>query len=124
MYLHRIIMMKIRSIMRRNYKLLVLLLLFAAASCSFTTKTFNDPNKDKTLIELIAYVLENGHYDAKDLNDSFSKEVYNDYLESLDPLKRYFYASDIEEFQKYEDRIDDQIKNSDISFFDLTHSRL
>lgn len=117
-------MMKIRSIMKRNYKLLVLVLLFAAASCSFTTKTFNDPNKDKTLIELIAYVLENGHYDAKDINDSFSKEVYSDYLESLDPLKRYFYASDIEEFQKFEDRIDDQIKNSDISFFDLTYSRL
>ena len=116
--------MKIRSIMKRNYKLLVLVLLFAAASCSFTTKTFNDPNKDKTLIELIAYVLENGHYDAKDLNDSFSKEVYSDYLEAIDPLKRYLYASDIEEFQTYETLIDDQIKNSDISFFDLTHTRL
>ncbi|MFD0977664.1 carboxy terminal-processing peptidase [Salinimicrobium gaetbulicola] len=110
--------------MKRNYKLLVLVLLFAAASCSFTTKTFNDPNKDKTLIELIAYVLENGHYDAKDLNDSFSKEVYSDYLEAIDPLKRYLYASDIEEFQTYETLIDDQIKNSDISFFDLTHTRL
>src|SRR6056297_2485557 len=111
MYLHRIIMMKIRSIMRRNYKLLVLLLLFAAASCSFTTKTFNDPNKDKTLIELIAYVLKNGHYDAKDINDAFSEEVYKDYLEGVDPLKRYFYASDIEEFNQYKDKIDDQIKS-------------
>ncbi|MFD2516941.1 carboxy terminal-processing peptidase [Salinimicrobium flavum] len=110
--------------MRRNYKLLVLVLLFAAASCSFTTKTFDDPNKDKTLIELITYVLENGHYDAKDLNDSFSKEVYKDYLEGIDPLKRYFYASDIEEFSQYEDKLDDQIKNSDISFFDITHERM
>ena len=117
-------MMKIRSIMRRNYKLLVLLLLFAAASCSFTTKTFNDPNKDKTLIELIAYVLKNGHYDARDINDSFSEEVYKDYLEGVDPLKRYFYAGDIEEFEQYKDQIDDQIKNSEISFFDLTHERL
>lgn len=117
-------MMKIRSIMKRNFKLLVLVLLFAAASCSFTTKTFNDPNKDKTLIELIAYVLENGHYDAKSLDDSFSKEVYKDYLEAIDPLKRYLYASDVEEFQAYQTLIDDQIKNSDISFFDLTHSRL
>ena len=117
-------MMKILSLMRRNYKLLVLVLLFAAASCSFTTKTFNDPNKDKTLIELINYVLQNGHYDAKDLNDEFSGEVYKDYLEILDPLKRYLYASDVEEFQKYENLIDDQIKSSDISFFDLTHARL
>ncbi|SDK91964.1 carboxyl-terminal processing protease [Salinimicrobium catena] len=110
--------------MRRNYKLLVLVLLFAAASCSFTTKTFNDPNKDKTLIELIAYVLENGHYDAKEMDDSFSREVYKDYLESIDPLKRYFYASDIKEFKQFEDQIDDQVRNSEITFFDLTHSRL
>ena len=116
--------MKIRSIMRRNYKLLVLLLLFAAASCSFTTKTFNDPNKDKTLIELIAYVLKNGHYDAKEIDDSFSEQVYKDYLEGVDPLKRYFYASDMEEFGEYKDLIDDQIKNSEINFFDLTHERL
>lgn len=110
--------------MRRNYKLLVLVLLFAAASCSFTTKTFNDPNKDKTLIELITYVLQNGHYDAKEVNDSFSAEVYKDYLEAIDPLKRYFYASDIEEFKQYETLLDDEIKNSEINFFDLTHSRL
>ena len=117
-------MMKINAIMKRNYKLLVLVLLFAAASCSFTTKTFNDPNKDKTLIELITYVLKNGHYDAKEVNDSFSSEVYKDYLEALDPLKRYFYASDIEEFKKYETLLDDEIKNSEINFFDLTHTRL
>lgn len=112
------------SAMKRNYKILVLVLLFAVASCSFTTKSFDDPNKDKTLIELITYVLENGHYDAKDINDSFSKEVFEDYMESLDPLKRYFYASDIEEFRAYETKIDDQINNSEISFFDLTYTRL
>ena len=116
--------MKIYNLMKRNSKILVLVLLFAVASCSFTTKTFNDPNKDKTLIELITYVLQNGHYDAKDIDDSFSKEVYKDYLQALDPLKRYFYASDIEEFKQYEDQIDDQILNKDISFFDLTHERL
>ncbi len=116
--------MKIHSIMKRNYKLLVLVLLFAAASCSFTTKTFNDPNKDKTLIELITYVLENGHYDAKAIDDSFSHEVYKDYLKAIDPLKRYFYAGDIEEFSNYEDQIDDQVRNREIDFFDLTHSRL
>lgn len=117
-------MTKIKNMMKRNYKILVLVLLFAAASCSFTTKSFDDPNKDKTLIELIAYVLENGHYDAKDINDSFSGEVYEDYMEALDPMKRYFYASDIQEFDNFKQQLDDQIKNGDISFFDLTYSRI
>ncbi|HET8855567.1 MAG TPA: carboxy terminal-processing peptidase [Salinimicrobium sp.] len=110
--------------MRRNYKILVLVLLFAAASCSFTTKTFDDPDKDKTLIELITYVLQNGHYDPETINDEFSVEVYEDYIESIDPLNRFLYASDIEEFNAYKDRIDDQIKNSKIDFFNLTYNRI
>jgi carboxyl-terminal processing protease len=43
--------------MKRNYKILIVVLLMAVASCSFTTKTSNDPNKDKLLIDLITYVL-------------------------------------------------------------------
>jgi len=111
--------------MRRNYKLLLLVLLLAFASCSFTSKTFeDDPDKDKLLIRLISYVLEEGHYSPKDFNDTFSEEVFKDYLKQLDPFKRYFYESDIKEFEAYKDKLDDQIKNDDISFFDLTHQRL
>src|SRR5680860_932986 len=117
-------MMKIMRFMRRNSKILVLVLLMAAASCSFTTKSSDDPDKDKLLIDLITYVLQRGHYDAKAIDDSFSKEVYKDYLNAIDPLKRFFYAEDIKEFSAYEDKIDDQIKNKELSFFDLTHSRL
>ncbi len=110
--------------MKRNYKILILVLLMAVTSCSFTTKTFDDPNKDKLLIDLITYVLERGHYDAKDVDDDFSREVYKDYLNSLDELKRFFYEEDIKEFAAYEDQIDDQIKGKELTFFDLTHSRL
>lgn len=110
--------------MKRNYKFLVLVLLMAAASCSFTTKQFNDPNKDKLLIDLITYVLEKGHYDAKSIDDGFSKEVYKDYLDAVDPLKRFFYADDVKEFVVYEDMIDDQIRGKDLTFFNLTHDKL
>ena len=103
---------------------MVLVLLMAAASCSFTTKSFDDPDKDKLLIDLITYVLQRGHYDAKTIDDDFSKEVYKDYLGSVDPLKRFFYAEDIKEFSVFEDKIDNQIQNKELSFFNLTHSRL
>jgi carboxyl-terminal processing protease len=96
----------------------------AAASCSFTTKTFNDPNKDKLLIDLITYVLERGHYDAKSIDDGFSKEVYKDYLDAIDPLKRFFYEKDVKEFVVYQDKIDDQIRGKDLSFFNITHDKL
>ncbi|MEZ4801857.1 MAG: carboxy terminal-processing peptidase [Gelidibacter sp.] len=110
--------------MKRNYKLLLLVLLMAFASCSFTTKKFSDPDKDKLLIQLITYVLEQGHFNPKDINDDFSEHVFKVYLEQLDPFKRYFYESDIKEFSAYKDQLDDQIKAYDLSFFNLTHERL
>ncbi|WP_434037600.1 carboxy terminal-processing peptidase [Formosa sp. 4Alg 33] len=110
--------------MKRNYKYLVVLLMLAFASCSFTTKTFSNPDKDKLLVQVITYVLERGHFDPKTLDDNFSEEVYTKYLKGIDPLKRYFYASDIKEFEKYKDNLDDQLKAYDIAFFNLTHERL
>lgn len=110
--------------MKRNYKLFLLVLLLAFASCSFTSKTFEDPDKDKLLIRLISYVLEEGHYSPKDFNDAFSEQVFEGYLKQLDPFKRYFYESDIKEFEKYKYKLDDQIKEDDITFFNLTHQRL
>ncbi len=109
--------------MKGKYKFLLLALLIAFASCSFTTKTFSDPDKDKLLIQLITYVLEQGHFEPKDINDDFSERVFEDYLQQLDPFKRYFYQSDIKEFSQYKDKIDDQIKAYDITFFNLTHER-
>ena len=110
--------------MKRNYKLLLLVLLLAFASCSFTSKTFEDPNKDKLLIGSISYVLEEGHYSPKEFNDAFSEQVFMGYLKQLDPFKRYFYESDIKEFEAYKDKLDDEIKNEEVTFFNLTHQRL
>ncbi len=110
-------------IMKKNFKVLFLAVFVSVASCSFTTKEFNDPDKDKLLLDLISYVLQKGHYDPKEINDQFSADVYENFINGLDPLKRYFLASDIAEFSKYKTEIDDQIKNKDLSFFDLVYGR-
>ncbi len=110
--------------MKRKFNIALLTLLFAFASCSFTTKTFENSDKDKLLVQLITYVLEQGHFNPKNMDDNFSEGVFNDYLEQLDPFKRYFYASDIKEFEKYKYEIDDQLMEYDLSFFNLTHERL
>lgn len=94
------------------------------ASCSFVSKKFENPDKDKLLLEIIQYVIHKGHYNPGDVNDDFSKKVYKNYIEILDGQKRYFLQSDINEFQKYETRLDDDLKKGDITFFSLTHQRL
>jgi carboxyl-terminal processing protease len=69
-------------------------------------------------------VIEKGHYSPADIDDNFSKSLYKEYIKSLDPTKRFFLQSDIDEFSEYEIDLDDQIKNKELTFFDLTHSRL
>jgi len=110
--------------MKRNYSVLLLLVLFAFGSCSFTSKVDNDPNKDKLLIQIITMAMEQLHYEPKDINDAFSKEVYNDFIEAVDPFKRYFLKEDLQKFKAYELEIDDQLKSYDISFFNLVHEKL
>ncbi|SKB81849.1 carboxy terminal-processing peptidase [Maribacter arcticus] len=110
--------------MKRNLAYVLLLMLVAVASCSFTNKTFENDDKDKLLLDLITYVLEKGHYEPKVLNDEFSVNVFEDFIDVIDPTKRYFVASDIAEFEKYKYQIDDEIKNTDITFFNVVYERL
>jgi carboxyl-terminal processing protease len=110
--------------MKKNFKVLLVAVFVAIASCSFTTKKFDNPEKDKLLIDLITYVLEKGHYSPKDMDDAFSRNIYKNFIDGVDPLKRYFLNSDIEEFKQYETAIDDQIKIKDVTFFNLVYTRL
>ena len=110
--------------MKRNMVYALLLMFISVASCSFTNKSFETDDKDKFLLDLITYILERGHYQPKDINDDFSVDVFEDFIDVIDPTKRYFITSDIKEFEKYKFLIDDQIKDTDIDFFDLVHKRL
>ena len=113
--------------MKRNYKILLVIAALSIGLLSFTLipkQKATDPEKDKLLIELLTFVIEKGHYNPAAIDDAFSKGVYKDYLNALDPSKRFFLQSDIDEFAKYETQIDEQIKDKDLSFFDLTYNRL
>lgn len=118
-------MKRIVDFMKRNYKIILLITILSAVLWSFVpTKKKEDPEKDKLLLELLTFVLEKGHYDPIALDDTFSAAAYKEYLNSLDPSKRFFIQSDIDEFSKYELQIDDMVLNKDLTFFELTYTRL
>jgi carboxyl-terminal processing protease len=120
------LMKVIFQFMKRNFKVLLFLAIVSVVLLSFNLpkKQSNDPEKDKQLIDLLLFVIERGHYSPSDIDDTFSKGVYKDYIEALDPSKRFFLQSDIDEFSKFETQLDNQINNKDLSFFDLTYTRL
>jgi carboxyl-terminal processing protease len=112
--------------MKKNYKILVTILLLSVTLFAFKIKSGNepDPDKDKLLLELLTFVIEKGHYNPAAIDDAFSQGVYKDYIQALDPSKRFFLQSDIDEFSKYEKELDDELLNKDLTFFDLTYNRL
>ncbi len=114
------------TFMKRNYKILLVVLGLSVTLFAFkmnATKT-TDPEKDKLLLELLTFVIEKGHYNPSTIDDTFSKGIYKDYIQALDPSKRFFLQSDIDEFSKYEMQLDNQLLNKDLSFFNLTYDRL
>ena len=87
-------------------------------------KEFVSNDKDRLLIELISHVIQRGHFNVKSLNDDMSEQIFHTYLENIDGQKRFFLQSDYREFAKYMYRIDDQLRNLDLTFFDFTYQRL
>ncbi len=108
--------------MKKNLAYGLLVLLIAITACS--NKTFENDDKDKLLLDLITYVLAKGHYEPKDIDDDFSVNVFEDFIEILDPTKRYFIEEDIKEFEQHKFQIDDQIQNTEIDFFNIVYNRL
>jgi carboxyl-terminal processing protease len=58
---------------------------------------------------LIVKYLTNFHYQKRAVDDSLSAEALDRYIDKLDPIRVYFYDSDIKSFQKYRYKLDDYL---------------
>jgi carboxyl-terminal processing protease len=83
-----------------------------------------DITKSQAIQQTIMQVIRDGHYSPKDVNDEFSKKVFDKYLEMTDFGKLFFLQSDIEEFKKFETNIDDEINNGTTQLYDLVSLRI
>jgi carboxyl-terminal processing protease len=71
------------------------------------------------ILVLVGEMLEEGHFSPKKIDDKYSKEVFDKFIKALDPDKVYFLASDIEQFKKFETKIDDEIHGAKLESFYL-----
>ncbi len=58
---------------------------------------------------IVNQVLQKYHYRKVELDDRLSEQIFEKYLESLDPNKSFFTRKDIEEFAKYRHKLDEAI---------------
>jgi len=78
----------------------------------------NSAEKDKVLMQAILSGLGQMHYKPIDVDDEFSKRVFDLYIDQLDGLKLFFLQEDIDKLRKYENKIDDEVSMSSFEFFD------
>lgn len=82
-----------------------------------STKVIEPKNHYNFENQLITTILSRYHFKKFDLNDSLSKVIFDRYINSLDPGKSYFLKSDINQFENFEEKIDDLLLDGDLSFF-------
>ena len=97
----------------KRIKFYIFLLISASLLASDSTKiefTKLKPEPQHLKVApLVVKYLTNFHYQKRAIDDSISAETLDRYLEKLDPMRVYFYESDIESFQKYRNKLDDYL---------------
>lgn len=74
------------------------------------------PDEQQMLVvKEVVNLIENYNYKKIKVNDSISSIVLDRYIKALDPTRNYFLDSDIKDFEKYRNTLDDDFKNGDLS---------
>ena len=105
---------------QNKWKVFATVFLFGALFFAFNTfKSENQESpelRQRKLLSTIGQLLESEHYSPRNIDDAFSKEVFNAYFKALDPEKNTFLQSDLDSLSNYSATIDDEIHGATIAF--------
>jgi len=107
--------------MSLRFSIIITILSITIFGFTLKKNKLSDPDKEKVLLEIVKYVVERGHYNSIELDDNFSVKIFDDFISKLDPQKRFFTVNDIRQLNRYKYKIDDQIKNYELEFFEETY---
>ena len=107
---------------KKFFFLLYIPVAFAVAGVFTAGKTANSlpqleplPEHGKVAKEIVN-ALRFYHYKEQTFDDSLSSLVFDNYFESLDGNKIYFLRDDVNRFEPFRFKLDDQLKDGDVSF--------
>ncbi|WP_163832998.1 carboxy terminal-processing peptidase [Spartinivicinus ruber] len=72
------------------------------------------PSREQKIAAVTAVRNLRNHYEQIPLNDVTSEKIYQRYLERLDPNRLYFLKQDIDKFNQYRYKFDNQLKTGNI----------
>lgn len=95
---------------------LTLGMVLLVATTIFAQQLSIPDSADQTTAKLVAEMLTRYHISQPDINDDVSARLLKRYLKELDPQKLYFTQQDVDGFQEYTTRLDDQVKTGNVDF--------
>lgn len=72
-------------------------------------------DQDSLVAKMVIQLLPRKHISGRKVDDEISGRALANYLKALDPMKLYFYQSDIDEFSRFKTQIDDATLRGDLS---------
>lgn len=80
----------------------------------------DEKDKEKLIIQAVFTLMEKTHFKDAELDDAYSRKVFDTYLRRLDGNKRFFTIGDLDLLDDYNEQIDDAIKEPNLEFFELS----
>lgn len=106
-------------------KILIPLLIGGALAAFFSFKYIggdDDSNgsdaKRKLVLQTVMKTINEGHYSPRPVDDSFSYRAYHKIMDDIDYEKKFFTQQDMNELNKYEYQLDDEINSNSLEFYD------
>lgn len=102
---------------------LILLVVLTISFFAFKNKIIagnreKEIGKYELILQLVARLLSQAHYEPKKIDDDFSLKVFHKYLEDLDPRKDIFLQKDVDSLEHlYGRRIDDELNGAPVESF-------
>lgn len=88
-----------------------------------STGVYEPTDRERRVSKLIGAVLTQQHYRQSPINDPVSSITLDRYIETLDPLRSYFLASDIQEFERIRYQLDDAVMTGTLDPVFLVYNR-
>jgi len=76
--------------------------------------------KESLILDAVLNYLNALHFSPLELDDEFSNLAFDNYLDAIDPSKRFLLQSEVDQLSIYKDDIDDQVKMKDFEFFNAS----
>ena len=105
--------------MRRSRLIFVASMLVVLAFFA-SYKLFRAPSeltKEQLIMQVVMQGIQTQHFNPQKIDDKFSVRVFDLFIKRMDNSKKFFLQSDIDELSKFKEKIDDELNDASVDFF-------